>query len=564
MPRFAKPSSHILKAALCAGSAFTLIATAAHAYNGDPGYFTYDGGTLRLGPNDLPVGPFGGFSSVGVGTELLSLTSLSPTLGLNFDGISQVDVRALHSNFSEIPPDTMGAIGATQFMETSNGAYAVYDKTTGLQTKILADGIFWAQAGQPASDGPQDFSNGDSRVLFDKQSGRWIVESLGASLETIQIAVSDTSDATGGWKSAVFTGFAAGGNGLADYPTLAIDHKAVYIGTNDFDLSTGNFDGTTLNVIGRSDLFGPGGPKATDLKQFFTPISAIIGGADPGFAIQGVNQVNGKDNGKVIAVSIQTDDLIRYDISNPGTAGATQGPTTYLGTNPYIANSPGRQPDGSQVIDTLDDRISSAAWEQHGMIYAVHTVTAPGSVHTEVVWTISDAATSTLLHEGAIADPNFDIYQGAIAVNAAGQVVISYNRSGFDAATGNVSVLANTYNPNGVTGLKETGSLLLHVSPIDDYHNGSPQFSPPVGRQRWGDFAQVTVDPNNRQDFWMIGEYALGYLPNPNTSFSRWGTWISEITLAQVPEPSTWAMMLLGFGLVGGAVRHRKAALASA
>ncbi|MEL6875314.1 MAG: PEPxxWA-CTERM sorting domain-containing protein, partial [Pseudomonadota bacterium] len=28
-----------------------------------------------------------------------------------------------------------------------------------------------------------------------------------------------------------------------------------------------------------------------------------------------------------------------------------------------------------------------------------------------------------------------------------------------------------------------------------------------------------------------------------------------------VPEPGTWAMMILGFGLVGGAMRRRKASV---
>jgi hypothetical protein len=34
-------------------------------------------------------------------------------------------------------------------------------------------------------------------------------------------------------------------------------------------------------------------------------------------------------------------------------------------------------------------------------------------------------------------------------------------------------------------------------------------------------------------------------------------------TVGGVPEPATWAMMLVGFGLMGGALRHRRAALAA-
>jgi PEP-CTERM motif len=45
-----------------------------------------------------------------------------------------------------------------------------------------------------------------------------------------------------------------------------------------------------------------------------------------------------------------------------------------------------------------------------------------------------------------------------------------------------------------------------------------------------------------------------------NDSF---GGYVDNITLTAVPEPATWAFMILGFGLVGGAVRSRKANVAT-
>jgi hypothetical protein len=123
--------------------------------------------------------------------------------------------------------------------------------------------------------------------------------------------------------------------------------------------------------------------------------------------------------------------------------------------------------------------------------------------------------------------------------------------------------------------LKNLDTLLLHVSNTNDYHNGSLDGQVAAGRQRWGDYAQVTVDPSNANSFWVVGEFARE--PNDaanghpgGTGGTRWGTWISQINInptvpvlgtsglpAAVPEPGAWAMMLLGFGLVGGAVRRR-------
>lgn len=45
---------------------------------------------------------------------------------------------------------------------------------------------------------------------------------------------------------------------------------------------------------------------------------------------------------------------------------------------------------------------------------------------------------------------------------------------------------------------------------------------------------------------------------DPFTNFSY------SLTYAPIPEPSTWALMILGFGAVGGALRKRRTVLASA
>jgi len=564
------------KLALLAASAMALMGTAAHANNGDPDYLVYDGGATLLGPDDQEVGPgtigqpFGPVGSQGPVSGLSGILA-SPGVGLSFEGVSQYDTRAMNQGFSFIPPDTMGAVGSTQFMETTNGGYAVFDKATGLRTSIQSDAAFWlAAGGTVGSSGGVPLANGDARVMFDSMSGKWIVESFAGNISTIQIAVSDTSDANGTWHSTSFVGYAGG---IADYPTLAIDSKGVYIGTNDFSAG-GSYRGETLNVLDRNAIFGPGGPDASGVKQFFTPLSAINAGADPGYAIQGVNQVDGLDVGKILSVSIQGPDLITYGVNNPGTPGATLTGITYMGTTPYDVNNPGHQPSpiNPQVIDTLDDRVSSAVFEHGGMVYAVHTVTAFGSDHTQLVWTVSNAATGALIQEGVIGDSTYDYFQGSIAVNSLGQVVIAYDRSGTVStdgngdglADGNISFYAKTFNSISNGQIYNTGTFLLHVSPTGDYHNGSLDGQAAVGRQRWGDYSQVTVDPNNSADFWAIGEFARE--PNDaanghpgGTGGTRWGTWISEISVGTVPEPGTWALMLMGFGFAGVAIRRRRA-----
>lgn len=488
---------------------------------------------------------------------------------MGFEGVSQYDGASFGRNF--IPPDTMGAVGRTQYMETSNGAYAVFDKATGTRTALMSDVAFWAAAGQTGA-------NGDSRIMYNAAASRWVAISFGANTKDLQIAVSDTDNALGGWKSTKFEGFAGFGFGAtADYPTLALDRNAVYIGTNNFApaVSGGanSFRGTTLNVIPLNSVFGAGGPSVANMKQFVTPYPGS--GEDRGFAIQGVNSRSAGSTGKIVAASLYNYDSLGYKVnglSASDATGSTTGPITYLGQASYTSPGPGRQPSvaipaNRRVIDTLDERISSSAYEANGKIYMVQTVDSglDGDDEARVRYTVLDANTFAILSQGDIGAAGYDYYQGSIAVNEHGQVVIGYNRSGLDASTGKISFMAQSFSTDGSGNLVAlSGELLLKESLTDDYHNGSLYGQPAAGRQRWGDYSQVSLDPEDSSKFWVIGEFAREYnLPEfghpGGTGGSRWGTWIGVIEVPAVPEPSTWAMMILGLGAVSGlAVRRRR------
>ena len=495
---------------------------------------------------------------------------------LGFEGMNQYDVGSYGRGF--IPPDTMGAVGTTQYTVMVNGGFGVFDKTTGAATLKESDLAFWANAGQTGA-------NGDSRIMFNDDTQRWVALSFGASVTDIQIAVSDTADAAGTWKSTKFTGFNAGGAGsVADYPTMALDSHALYIGTNDFGdpgPCPQGICGTTLNVLPLDSLFASGGPTTANLVQFYQPVDFTT---DRGFAIQGVNTDAANPNGKLIADSLYNyDTKVSYEVtfdSNGVATGLT--PTQEINVQMTAHdNGPGRQPNATgtdfgndRVIDTLDERISSSVYEQNGLVYSVYTNTIPGTDFTSVHYLVTDAATNAIMDEGNIGDGQHDYYQGSIAVNAMGQVVIAYNRSGSETtdangdglADGNITFAAEIFStgPDGKL-TQRSDELVLKVSLVDDYHNGSLDGQNAVGRQRWGDYSAVSLDPNDQNKFWAIGEYAREYNDaaggHPGGSGgSRWSTWVAGINVAGlgVPEPSAWMMLILGFGMVGGSMRRKR------
>ena len=505
------------------------------------------------------------------------VSAFATTVLINsFVGTSDRDTRALGIGLQ--PPDVNGTVGTTQFAQLQNGSFAAYDKNTGaLLAPRITDSQFFQRAGGEAT-------GGDVRILFDPNARRWVAIGFGTPGNRIQVAVSDNDDVLGRFRAVAFNGLAGSPNqinGVADYPTLSLAGDRLVIGTNNFFATVAggarNFRGITVNSLSLSNLYAAGGPSLAGARQFDTPFDpANI--VDNGFAVQGVGRApNGNGGFDVVAVALNANDLVTYSFDAAGNKSTTK----FLGGANYAANRPGRQPDllntgNARVVDTLDDRVSSSVFAANGKIYAVHTVTPLGQDHTVVRISVIDDATKTLLSETDITGPDdtYDFYEGSLAVNSRGEFVVGYVRSG-DAShpvDGRISIFARSYSTNANGTITSTsGDILIKQSPVDDYHLGSPQGSPAAGRQRFGDYSSVSLDPSDDNRFYVINQFADFFNNaaggNPaGTGFARFGTFVGIIGINQgpggggggVPEPATWAMMITGFGFVGGAMRRRR------
>lgn len=478
---------------------------------------------------------------------MVGASQAAPTITVRgFNGTTQVDACALNSCFR--PPDTMGAVGTTQFMEFSNGGNTVYDKSSGAILSRVNPATFWAGVGLPGG------ANGDQRVLFDHYTDRWIAVGFGATGNRINIAISDSNNALGSWKSTQIVGANLGVNGTLDYPTLGMDNKGVYIGTNNFNPG---FTGTSLFVIPKADLFG-GAPTLTNMTNFTTPFPA---GPNNGFAIQAA--VNWQGNpGNVVAVvadSRDTNDQVFYKVNGVNGPGATQTASVITPGTAYAdAAGPGRQPDGSRKIDTLSPRITANAVQYNGRVYSTSTIQGAGDFAV-IRWNAVDATTGALVAQGELSGGDYDRFEGSIAINEAGQAVIGFNRSGFAHGDGNgdgfddgnVSFMARTYQVDAGGALVEVGDeLLLKASVVSDYHCGA-RVNPAPCRERWGDYAAVTFDPQNHHKFFAIGQYAEDWAVLPNTGGlfrANWATYIAEI--AFLPEPGSLVLLLASLAAV--------------
>ncbi len=95
------------------------------------------------------------------------------------------------------PPDTVGAVGATQYVQVVNTGFAVFNKATkSVVYGPVPTSTLWSGFGGQC----QTDNDGDAVVVYDKVANRWIISqfAVGTTRRISQcVAVSQTSDATG-------------------------------------------------------------------------------------------------------------------------------------------------------------------------------------------------------------------------------------------------------------------------------------------------------------------------------------------------------------------------------
>src|SRR6266567_7332198 len=180
----------------------------------------------RLKRNDHPVHPL----PIGAGQPqpdpaLQTAPSIvaTPSTTLNFAGVGNGDYGFAPN---AAPPDTNGAVGATQYVQWVNESFAVFDKVTGaLVTGPTTGNTLWAGFGG----GCETNNDGDPIVQYDKAAGRWVFTQFSVSTTPFLqcVAVSTTSDATGSYNRYAFQY-----NQFPDYPKLGVWPNAYYITFN--------------------------------------------------------------------------------------------------------------------------------------------------------------------------------------------------------------------------------------------------------------------------------------------------------------------------------------------
>jgi hypothetical protein len=436
------------------------------------------------------------------------------------------------------PPDTMGAIGPTQFISFVNCNIVSYDKSTGVPDGVLSTtpNNFFNSVRTPF------ISTSDSHIRYDRTSQRWFLFIIDVKFPNnrLLVAVSDTSTITLSTVWSFFfvqTAVGTHTNCLADYPTPGVDANALYVGVNQFcgaTLNTATYAGSDLFVIQKSSVLGAGPIHATGFESVgsFTPQG--VDNADPAAT-----------EGYVIATSNTSwSQLDLFRVHNPGSAAPTLSAALKINTanqgdpitQPHLGNTGGT----SGEIDGSDNRLFAATLRD-GSLWTAMTVgttvsagncvgTAGGLADRDAAfwWEITGiptGSTPSVSQAGIVCDPsatNPSFYSyPTIAPSGQGHAALGFT------IAGSLNLLSA-----GTAG-RLAGDTPGALQAINVFGPGVAAYNPPWdpslnGYRRWGDFSFTSLDPCDDQSLWTIQEY----VPAAN----QYGTLFAQL---KAPPPAT-------------------------
>jgi uncharacterized repeat protein (TIGR01451 family) len=181
-------------------------------------------------------------------------------------------------------------------------------------------------------------------------------------------------------------------------------------------------------------------------------------------------------------------------------------------------------PNGSVITNNIDARIEKAA-EANNILVATQSVSV-SNTEDDAQWYAIDVSsgTPTLKQQGRVSAGNHTyITYPSIDINAAGQIGMTYMKSGTDNSTDYLSMYVTGRNPGDAAGTMQTPVPVPAGAGKANYHDFS-------GGGRAGDLSGINVDPVDGS-FWAANEFA-------NTeSTANWGTAVANFTVAN-PLPS--------------------------
>jgi hypothetical protein len=436
------------------------------------------------------------------------------TPGLNFDGMLDTD--------GVTPPDPTGDIGLNHYVQMVNisgGArFQIWNKQGQSVYGPAATSTIWSQV--------QSSSIGDPIIQYDHDAQRWLMmEMQGFGENQLLVAMSNTSDPTGGWKV-----WRIQCQGFPDYPKLYVWKNAYFITVN--EIVNGNeCSGYALDKAAMLN-----GTSNISTYRFVMPNFNAIqyqpatgadwdGGPPPPAGSPGLifRVYDDAWDGGVDQIQMWEINVDWANQSSNFAFGPTKFPVAPFETR--VCFGAGlfdclEQPNTNQRLTALENIIMYRApyrnFGTHESVVLNHVT----DVSTQV-GDGGDAAVRWYEFRKNSGEPNWFVYQqgtyapdannrftGTLTLDEQGNIGLGY------------SVVSNITFP----GIRFTGrrkSDPLGQMSIQEYNLVSGGKS--HQDERWGDYSSMAIDPIDGKTFWFTGEY--------QPANKNWGTRIGTFQI---------------------------------
>ena len=433
-----------------------------------------------------------------------SIAAAAPASSLNFDGLGN---GQLGFTVNSAPPDTNGAIGATQYVQIVNSSFAVFNKTTGAKVAgPSTTNTLWSGFGG----GCQTNNDGDGIALYDKQANRWVISQFSVSTTPFLqcVAVSTTSDATGTYNRYSFQY-----SNFDDYPKMGVWPDGYYTTFNMFNGNT--FVGADSCAYNRTAMLSGAAAQQVCFQQ-----GSGVGGLLPA-DLDGTTAPPAGSPNYQIFFGTNSLQLFKFHVDFATPANSTfTGPTNI----PVAAFSPlcaggtcVKQPTGGNQLDSLADRLMFRLGYRnlgnHESLVTSHAVVAGTTGGVRWYELQNPNGTPVVAQQSTFAPDASYRWMSSIAMDQSGNMGLGY------------TVSSSSVNPSvrytGRLASDPASTMGTEVSAVagGGVQNGSTSNGP---LSRWGDYSAMTVDPVDDCTFWYTQEYMK------TTGSFNWNTRISS------------------------------------
>ncbi len=450
-----------------------------------------------------------------------------PATAQNFAGLHLAGSCTGGNCGNGYPPDTVGDVGPTNYVEAVNTSVGIFSKT-GTQQAAFTYNSLWS--GASTGTACDTSNNGDPTVVYDPMADRWFVAdfawtNLSAGPYDECVAVSKTGDpVTGGWWLYAIRADDNTHPWLPDYPKMGIWPDGLYMTANMFDClnascGSATYEGVRVFAFNRTVmeagqplqgvLFDPG-------SAYFSLLPSNLRGAAPP-----VGTPNYMIAESQTAFQFQ---VFKFHVDWVTPASSTlTGPTTVSQTSySFAGGNTVPQPGTTTLLDSLEDRLMMQAQYRNisgtESLWVSHTV---GSAPAGVQWaqinvtggTVSPAPVQQQIWSNVNND-GVSRWMPSLALDRLGDMALGYSASStsvfpsINFAGRLVTDSVNTLAQGEATMFAGTGSQAFNCGG--------------AACHRWGDYTSMSVDPVDDCTFWYVGEYYV------TTTSTDWQTRIGS------------------------------------